>query len=157
MRRGSAPRTLAIEREGRIPRKPFPCRIRSDAIQPSPQLPATQVAFARFCCFLSEMNAQLQPLQQTIGEYFRGKPEIVELLLTAVLARGHILIEDVPGVGKTTLAYRPREGAAPTGFAHSVHQRFAPFRYSGSLRLRGSGEWFSIPSRAHFRRHRPGR
>ncbi len=33
-----------------------------------------------------------------------GKAEVVELALTALLARGHILIEDVPGVGKTTLA-----------------------------------------------------
>lgn len=33
-----------------------------------------------------------------------GKPEAVELALVALLARGHLLIEDVPGVGKTTLA-----------------------------------------------------
>jgi len=34
----------------------------------------------------------------------RGKPEILDLTLTCVLAGGHLLIEDVPGVGKTTLA-----------------------------------------------------
>src|ERR1043165_4188205 len=33
-----------------------------------------------------------------------GKPEAVELALVALLARGHVLLEDVPGVGKTTLA-----------------------------------------------------
>ena len=33
-----------------------------------------------------------------------GKDEVVELALTGVLAAGHLLLEDVPGVGKTTLA-----------------------------------------------------
>ncbi len=33
-----------------------------------------------------------------------GKPHVVRLALTALLAEGHLLIEDVPGVGKTTLA-----------------------------------------------------
>ena len=33
-----------------------------------------------------------------------GKSETIELVLTALLAGGHILLEDVPGVGKTTLA-----------------------------------------------------
>jgi MoxR-like ATPase len=35
----------------------------------------------------------------------RGKPEAVRLSLVCLLARGHLLIEDVPGVGKTTLAH----------------------------------------------------
>jgi len=50
-------------------------------------------------------STPLHALQSTIARHFRGKPEIIELVLTALLARGHILIEDVPGVGKTTLAY----------------------------------------------------
>ena len=33
-----------------------------------------------------------------------GKPEVVRLLLTGLFARGHVLIEDLPGIGKTTLA-----------------------------------------------------
>jgi len=39
-----------------------------------------------------------------VERVFRGKREIVELALTALFARGHVLFEDVPGVGKTTLA-----------------------------------------------------
>ena len=34
----------------------------------------------------------------------QGKPEVVELALVCLLAEGHLLIEDVPGVGKTSLA-----------------------------------------------------
>ena len=47
---------------------------------------------------------QIQALRENIERVFRGKPHVVELTLTCVLGRGHILLEDVPGVGKTTLA-----------------------------------------------------
>ena len=40
----------------------------------------------------------------SVDQVFVGKREIVELVMVAVLARGHVLFEDVPGVGKTTLA-----------------------------------------------------
>ncbi|HWP42951.1 MAG TPA: MoxR family ATPase [Blastocatellia bacterium] len=48
--------------------------------------------------------SKLEQLQSTIESVIRGKSEIVELSLVSVLAGGHLLIEDVPGVGKTTLA-----------------------------------------------------
>lgn len=43
-------------------------------------------------------------LQETIESVIRGKSDVVELSLVTLLAGGHLLIEDVPGVGKTTLA-----------------------------------------------------
>lgn len=43
-------------------------------------------------------------VEASVGEVIRGKGEVTRLLLTTLLARGHVLIEDVPGVGKTTLA-----------------------------------------------------
>jgi MoxR-like ATPase len=39
-----------------------------------------------------------------IGAVVLGKPDVVRLALTALFAQGHVLLEDVPGVGKTTLA-----------------------------------------------------
>jgi len=39
-----------------------------------------------------------------VGRALEGKREVVELAVTTLFARGHLLIEDVPGVGKTTLA-----------------------------------------------------
>ena len=51
------------------------------------------------------MNPRLQGLFDTIARHFHGDAEIIKRVLTALIARGHILIEDVPGVGKTTLAY----------------------------------------------------
>ena len=46
----------------------------------------------------------LQKLRQAVEGALEGKQDAVELALVALLARGHLLIEDVPGVGKTTLA-----------------------------------------------------
>ena len=43
-------------------------------------------------------------LADSIGTVVLGKPEVVRLALTALFAQGHVLLEDVPGVGKTTLA-----------------------------------------------------
>jgi MoxR-like ATPase len=43
-------------------------------------------------------------LADRIGAVVLGKPEVVRLALTALFAQGHVLLEDVPGVGKTTLA-----------------------------------------------------
>jgi len=47
---------------------------------------------------------RVELLQSTIERVIRGKPEVVRLALVTLLAGGHLLIEDVPGVGKTTLA-----------------------------------------------------
>jgi len=47
----------------------------------------------------------LDHLVDEVETVFHGKKEVVQLALAALLARGHILFEDVPGVGKTTLAH----------------------------------------------------
>ncbi len=46
----------------------------------------------------------VKSLNQNIGRVIVGKKDVIELMLIALLCRGHVLIEDVPGVGKTTLA-----------------------------------------------------
>src|SRR5713101_1514856 len=43
-------------------------------------------------------------LEQSVGRALVGKPDVIRLAVIGLLARGHLLIEDVPGVGKTTLA-----------------------------------------------------
>ena len=50
--------------------------------------------------------SRIHELIQNINRRFIGKQEQVELAVMTLLAKGHLLIEDVPGVGKTTLAYR---------------------------------------------------
>jgi MoxR-like ATPase len=44
-------------------------------------------------------------LQDNIALVIKGKPQVIEMAIVCLLARGHLLIEDVPGVGKTTLAH----------------------------------------------------
>jgi MoxR-like ATPase len=61
-------------------------------------------------------QATLQRLRETLGRVIRGKPAAIEHLLIGVLAEGHVLIEDVPGVGKTTLA-KALSKALSVGFA----------------------------------------
>ena len=46
----------------------------------------------------------IQELKIVLNEYFIGKSDIIDNLLICLLAGGHVLLEDVPGVGKTTLA-----------------------------------------------------
>ncbi len=50
-------------------------------------------------------TARLRELLASVEKVIRGKPEVVRLAVITLLAKGHLLIEDVPGVGKTTLAY----------------------------------------------------
>ncbi len=49
-------------------------------------------------------SLKLVELEASLGAILRGKPDVVRLSIVCLLARGHLLIEDVPGVGKTTLA-----------------------------------------------------
>src|SRR5215467_8001586 len=55
--------------------------------------------------FSPNILSKLAGLETALGLAIRGKPEAVRLSLVCLLARGHLLIEDVPGVGKTTLAH----------------------------------------------------
>jgi MoxR-like ATPase len=43
-------------------------------------------------------------LERSVARVIRGKPEVIRLAVISLMAQGHVLIEDVPGVGKTTLA-----------------------------------------------------
>lgn len=52
----------------------------------------------------AELAALLQRLRDNVAKVFLGKPEVTRLALVALLAEGHLLLEDVPGVGKTLLA-----------------------------------------------------
>jgi MoxR-like ATPase len=63
-------------------------------------------------------------LQRSIARAIFGKQEAIELALITLLARGHLLIEDVPGVGKTTLAQ---------ALAKSFHCTFQRIQFTSDL------------------------
>ncbi len=58
--------------------------------------PAAEVAATR---------GTLDRLKANMGQTIKGKDNVIEQTLVCLLANGHLLIEDLPGVGKTTLAY----------------------------------------------------
>lgn len=66
------------------------------------------------------LNALLKQLNQII----LGKPEVVTHAVTCMLAGGHLLIEDVPGVGKTTLAH---------ALSHSMGLQFSRVQFTSDL------------------------
>lgn len=51
------------------------------------------------------MNSRSSALVSQIGQIIVGKPDVIRLAVACLLARGHLLIEDLPGVGKTTLSH----------------------------------------------------
>lgn len=51
-----------------------------------------------------EPSAVASQLEAAVGNVVRGKPDVVRLAVTGVLARGHLLLQDLPGTGKTLLA-----------------------------------------------------
>src|SRR5713226_7273320 len=57
----------------------------------------------------AELSAEavetIDRLQRAIETVIKGKPESVRLAIVTLIAGGHLLVEDVPGVGKTTLAH----------------------------------------------------
>jgi MoxR-like ATPase len=72
----------------------------------------------------TETANQISQLQASIGRVIRGKDEVIRLALVALLAKGHLLIEDVPGVGKTTLAQ---------ALANSFHCSFQRIQFTSDL------------------------
>jgi MoxR-like ATPase len=69
-------------------------------------------------------SSRLTDLQRSIALVVKGKEEVIRLALTSLLARGHLLIEDVPGVGKTTLAH---------ALARSFHCSFQRIQFTSDL------------------------
>ena len=50
------------------------------------------------------MQEHLQAIQKNVASVLVGQESVTRLLLTALLAGGHVLMEDVPGMGKTVMA-----------------------------------------------------
>lgn len=53
---------------------------------------------------INEVKSTAGKIRENIGKVIVGKEQVIDLVLTALLAGGHVLVEDVPGTGKTMLA-----------------------------------------------------
>jgi len=67
---------------------------------------------------------RLNLLQAALNQVILGKADVIEKLLIALLAQGHVLLEDVPGIGKTTLA---------KAFAYSLDCQFRRIQFTPDL------------------------
>src|SRR5574337_168814 len=72
----------------------------------------------------TEAYRKINLLKDNLGKVIRGKPGVIDLAITALLSKGHLLIEDVPGVGKTTLAH---------GLARSISCSFQRIQFTSDL------------------------
>jgi MoxR-like ATPase len=68
--------------------------------------------------------SRLSEIESVLGQAIRGKADVLRLSLACLLARGHLLIEDVPGVGKTTLAH---------ALARSVRSEFQRLQFTSDM------------------------
>jgi MoxR-like ATPase len=73
---------------------------------------------------MADAVEKIERLQSTIETVIRGKREAVRLGIVTLLAGGHLLIEDVPGVGKTTLAH---------ALARALHCSFQRIQFTSDL------------------------
>ena len=73
---------------------------------------------------IADAQAKIAALHDNIERVICGKSEAVTLAMVTLLARGHLLIEDVPGVGKTTLAH---------SFARSLNCSFKRIQFTSDL------------------------
>ena len=73
---------------------------------------------------ISEAARRARSLCDAVASALRGKREVVERSVEALMARGHLLIEDVPGVGKTTLA---------SALARSIDGSFRRIQFTSDL------------------------
>lgn len=67
------------------------------------------------------MSQKLEQVQAEVNKVIKGKEDVVKKVLAAVIAGGHILMEDIPGVGKTTLA---------TTFAKSMSMHYMRVQFT---------------------------
>jgi MoxR-like ATPase len=75
-------------------------------------------------------------LEAALAKVIRGKAEPIQLLLVGMLAGGHVLLEDVPGVGKTTLAKALAARWRSSSRAYSSHPTSS--RRTSSARTRST-------------------
>jgi MoxR-like ATPase len=76
-----------------------------DNILPDPDAGESRIDRALDAPQHHRMNSALKQVVSTAGSVILGKDDQIRLAVTCLLARGHLLIEDLPGVGKTTLAH----------------------------------------------------
>ena len=115
--RGSRRRAGEGEGVGRVSIQPI-------RVQGAPGAEADAAAALAPLADVEWTAAAIRRLEENVALVIRGKREVIRLATVCLLARGHVLIEDVPGVGKTTLAQ---------GMARSLGLSFQRIQFTSDL------------------------
>lgn len=73
---------------------------------------------------LATIKEKIKAVRENINKVIIGKDSVIDLILTAVIAGGHILLEDVPGTGKTVMA---------KALAKSIDSEFSRIQFTPDL------------------------
>jgi MoxR-like ATPase len=95
---------------------------------------------------ISDSSKTLADIRAAVATRIRGKNEVIELALICLVARGHLLIEDIPGVGKSTLA---------RALAEAIGGSFCRIQFTSDLLpadLLGVSVWRASTEQFEFRR-----
>jgi MoxR-like ATPase len=83
---------------------------------------------------LEFFRTEFQKVHKEISKVIVGYDDVIDDILMTLLARGHALLEGVPGLGKTKLVANPQRCASPEVCPHPVHTRPHACRYRGHQR-----------------------
>ena len=106
---------------------------------------------------MAHFDEQFKLIRENMELAVKGKPEVIEYLILALVSGGHVLIEDVPGVGKTSLG---------KALARSIDVSFGriqftpdllPVDITGTSGVQSRHRIVRVPARAGVLEHRPGR
>jgi MoxR-like ATPase len=114
----SAPRGADDKSEWEVQQVTTPILVAMPEMAGTTETPENDAAVAL------SMAQAIHRLEENVGLVIRGKPGVIRLATVCLLARGHVLIEDVPGVGKTTLAQ---------GLARSLGLAFQRIQFTSDL------------------------
>jgi len=89
-----------------------------------PDLSSANSASAAIPETYPEASRKLHHLAEAVGTVVRGKKELIERMVIAIAAGGHILLEDLPGLGKTTLGH---------SFAQALKLSFSRIQFTSDL------------------------
>ena len=105
----------------------------------------------------TEIQSRVAELEANMAQVILGKPEVIRMCIVALLAGEHVLLEDVPGVGKTLVGQGPGQERQRRFLPHPIHARPAARATSSAAACFRPSRRVRLQPRADLRQYRAGR